>query len=94
MTNHDGGPAFPHEVYDPLTRLRHPRQGMTMRQWYKGMAMLGLLAGRQNVEALLRRPTDASAGRRDYTVAECAGHAAALADAQLAEDADSAKGKQ
>ena len=44
MTNHDGGPAFPHEVYDSLTRLRHPRQGMTMRQWYKGMALSGLLA--------------------------------------------------
>ena len=36
-TKDDGGPAFPRTA-------PHPQNGMTLRQWYAGMAMQGLLA--------------------------------------------------
>ncbi|MEQ8504624.1 MAG: hypothetical protein RIB80_04810 [Rhodospirillales bacterium] len=35
----DGGPAFPISTIDGFTN-----QGMTLRQWYAGQALVGLLA--------------------------------------------------
>lgn len=51
----DGGPAFPHyrEVYshhdDAGKEVRIPvvHPGMSLRQWYAGLAMQGLLANGQ-----------------------------------------------
>jgi hypothetical protein len=41
----DGGPAFPvPQVYDGLRVLTVPERGMSLRQWYAGQAMKGLLA--------------------------------------------------
>jgi hypothetical protein len=45
----DGGPAFPTHVYDPRIEP-DPRfsiatiQGMTMRDWFAGMAMQGYIS--------------------------------------------------
>ena len=41
MTNYDGGPAFPRTGNETTIE---PQSGMTVRQWYKGMALSGLLA--------------------------------------------------
>ena len=35
----DGGSAFPHEAYG----MGQASNGMTLRQWYAGMAMQGIL---------------------------------------------------
>lgn len=45
----DGGPAFPSPGYDGPTPTgghltQYPQPGMTLRQWYAGLAMQGLLA--------------------------------------------------
>ena len=37
----DGGPAFPHREYES----RPFYHGMTLRDWFAGMAMQGLLSG-------------------------------------------------
>lgn len=39
----DGGPAFPHEVHSNY------RGGMTLRDWFAGQALKGLLSGGTNV---------------------------------------------
>jgi hypothetical protein len=36
----DGGPAFP----TPANSDRPPSQGMTLRDWFAGMALLGMVA--------------------------------------------------
>ena len=73
----DGGPAFPAPDFavkdsigtDAIMRLKN-LQGMTMRQWYKGMALMGLAA-------------DPSFNR---TVEHSVAAAARFADAMIAED--------
>ncbi len=42
MTKNDGGPAFPRRIENSWGHLDHA--GMTLRQWYAGMALQGLLA--------------------------------------------------
>ena len=44
----DGGPAFPFEynIRNEDDRIAHT--GMSLRQWYAGMAMQGLLANGKN----------------------------------------------
>jgi hypothetical protein len=96
MTMRDGGSAFPGGVEGAW--IHHPNgtqewvttdPGMTIRQFYKAAAMKGLLAGRQNIEAIYSQ--EAEHPFRDYTAAEVAGHAGELADAMLEEDADHAE---
>ena len=46
MTKPDGGPAFP---IDSQTVLEGGNwKGMTLRQWYAGMAMQGLISSNQH----------------------------------------------
>ena len=76
----DGGPAFPGGTV--LTELSQERgcpiyPGMSVRQWYKGMAMAGMLAA--NPDGL--RESRSADPIYDLTAAS-----AAMADAQLAED--------
>ena len=46
----DGGPAFPvpEMHYGTDTKQRCDNQGMTLRDWFAGMALQGYLAGRNN----------------------------------------------
>jgi hypothetical protein len=41
MAVNDGGPAFPQAI-DDMGTLRARTPGMTLRQWYAGMAMQGI----------------------------------------------------
>ena len=75
----DGGPAFPAPDFavkdsigtDAIMRLKN-LQGMTMRQWYKGMALQGMLAAETGDDRLEPDQYAAEAGR--------------MADAMIAED--------
>lgn len=46
MTNKDGGPAFPSakNIMDPRTTSRDFNPGMTLRDWFAGQALAGILA--------------------------------------------------
>jgi hypothetical protein len=56
--NKDGGPAFPYSALTPEgPQIYGDSKGMTMRQWYKGMALQGMLSGDSNtgeIEALVK----------------------------------------
>ena len=71
-TQDDGGPAFP--VAPTLnpdgTVWYHGKDGMSLRDWFAGMALQGVLSN-----------SDAFAKMKDQQVAECA---YAAADAMLA----------
>jgi hypothetical protein len=68
--NKDGGAAF------PCPHPSAPNEGMTMRQWYKGMALQGLLASFREGDAVAPDP-----------FSWLSGIAAKYADSMLAEDA-------
>lgn len=42
-TINDGGPAFPWEDYHETTGLPGPHSGMTLRDWFAGQAMKGII---------------------------------------------------
>ena len=45
----DGGPALPTaDAYHPSGQIAYGRKGMTLRDWFAGQALTGLLAGRGN----------------------------------------------
>jgi len=45
----DGGPALPTaDAYHPSGQIAYGRKGMTLRDWFAGQALAGLLAGRGN----------------------------------------------
>jgi len=71
----DGGPAFPSEGTGMVGM--HPHQftnpGMTLRQWYAGMAMQGILSS--DIPNEIRE-------------AQVVGWAWSMADAMLAQEAD------
>ena len=82
-TNDDSGPAFPQR--DITGRELHP--GMTLRQWYAGLAMQGLLANglflKEAGHMLERtRPKDSIDGLLEVVMAKAA---AGFIDALLAE---------
>ena len=68
----DGGPAFPRIANLSIQKM----DGMTMRQWYKGQALIGLVIASENPNQPL--------GWSAELVASAAGD---YADAMLAEDA-------
>ena len=42
---HDGGPAFPHDVYSPYRNEDNKRWvGMSLRDWFAGQALAGIHA--------------------------------------------------
>lgn len=85
-TPKDGGPAFPVPVSQPFGDGWLAVGGMTMRQWYKGHAVQGLLAAygphaRSDKDGIMIHES----------VIACAAY---LADALLAEDAEHARKEQ
>jgi len=44
MTINDGGPAFPMSYDNSLAYTYPSHQGMTLRDWFAGQALAGLLA--------------------------------------------------
>ena len=57
--NKDGGAAFARPIGewgDTNGQYNSPQDGMTMRQWYKGMAMQGLLASFREGDAVAPDP--------------------------------------
>ena len=43
----DGGPALPTaDAYHPSGQIAYGRKGMSLRDWFAGQALSGLLAGR------------------------------------------------
>lgn len=48
MPNKDGGPAFPHE-YKFSDGTANRDDGMTLRDWFAGMALQGYIAARIEV---------------------------------------------
>lgn len=48
-TINDGGPAFPRDGnVQAHCKHVHSQSGMTLRDWFAGMALQGYLAGREN----------------------------------------------
>jgi len=42
----NGGPAFPHPgLSDPRFKVRQGDEGMALRDWFAGQAMIGILSG-------------------------------------------------
>lgn len=74
MAERDGGPAFP-ERYDYVNDPSQSWGGMTLRQWYAGMAMQGMLA------------SEGTDGQSWGEPSRMAAHAFVLADAMLAHEA-------
>ena len=70
----DGGPAFPAQHFD----LADGEHGMTLRDWYAGMAMQGLFAG-------LDRDAQRFMAREAEPAAAMAKACYAMADAMLKE---------
>jgi hypothetical protein len=66
----DGGPAFPQHGFDPVAERFTSQGGMTLRDWFAGMAM----------QAYINRPEATQV--QDRMIAECAYD---MADAMLAE---------
>ena len=79
MPKNDGGPAFP--VTD---RSRSHYPGMSLRQWYAGMALQGLIAV---PETLLAIYDQSKLDREDMDVT-MAKAALGMADAMLAQEAE------
>lgn len=70
MSKHnDGGPAFPRPVSEDITsgtqldgNCTVPEQnGMSLRQWYAGMAMMGIYANPKTFEERLK-PAEVAEG--------------------------------
>jgi len=40
----DGGPAFPHQDWDPAIHSQRREHGMSLRDWFAGQALVGLMA--------------------------------------------------
>lgn len=41
----DGGPAFPMQNWDPVIHSQRSETGMSLRDWFAGMALQGVIAG-------------------------------------------------
>lgn len=60
-TTNDGGPAFPLEDWDDSIKSKRRETGMSLRDWFAGMALQGMLA---NAEIKIERGTYASVAYR------------------------------
>jgi hypothetical protein len=79
MAKNDGGPAFPIPPmrYDQIETHFHGA-GMSLRQWYRGMALLGMLA-----HSTRYRPRPGAPENWHDAIAQ---EADQIADAMLAQD--------
>jgi hypothetical protein len=75
MVKWKGAAAFPSVVYDDKTKVLAHDGGMTLRDWFAGQALTGLIP-------LIGIPED---GSDELWDADTAGRAYALADAMLTE---------
>ena len=79
----DGGPAFPtkREALDPRATGWSMQEGMTLRDWFAGMALQGYLAGRNH------HPTsDPSGFEATKSAKQCYGYADAMLAARERKD--------
>ena len=62
-TPNDGGPAFPveHLVIQNGKQLTHPCNRMTLRDWFAGQALAGILAGSRTSNGIEWIPEEAYA---------------------------------
>lgn len=44
IKQNDGGPAFPHSIDSSEVRLQFDFKGMSLRDWFAGQALSGMLA--------------------------------------------------
>jgi hypothetical protein len=77
----NGGPAFPYMPQTNPGEWAIGQSGMTMRQWYKGMALMGELAAQSEADGVWLPKT------ADDLTERCA----AFADAMLAEDEEASR---
>jgi hypothetical protein len=79
----DGGPAFPLQSIGPDFPPGHVC--MTLRDWFAGQALNGLLSDYQSVGAIGKTAKEANAGRIATTAEIAYGYADAMLAARLAE---------
>lgn len=80
MADDNGGPAFP--TTKPLEGWGDPNQGMTLRDYFAGQALAGMMAGEFHVYA-----ADLAKDRGHSSTAVIAASAYEFADAMLKERA-------
>lgn len=68
MASEDGGSAFPNEG-GPNSGL-HSNPGMSLRDWFAGMAMQGILAGKASCPELWRDEMPDVTARQAYEHAD------------------------
>ena len=57
---HDGGPAFPHDaIHQNAGGFAEPDPGMSLRDWFAGQALTGLLAAYEGRGTYLEVAADA-----------------------------------
>lgn len=84
----DGGPAFPRPVSEGNSNFVWEQDGMTLRQWYAGMALQGLCSSNKLLEKFL-----GTAGELGTTfLVVLASSAFEAADAMLAHEAKEREG--
>ena len=79
----DGGQAFPRAGYDGPDRCADPGDGMSLRQWYAGLAMAAIVAKAPIISDYTSTPEEAKHKYRGYFDAVSNG-AYMLADAMIA----------
>ena len=65
----DGGPAFPQTIQANPGEYAYAPPGMTLRQWYAGQAMMGILAypGKTTLDGLgVNEAPDLASAARSY----------------------------
>jgi hypothetical protein len=72
MSKDNGGPAFPQTTTQsyggiPSTDVEG---GMTLRQWYAGQALMGMIAGSQGLNITLEQFSQQSFALADLMIAE------------------------
>ena len=82
MPPNDGGPAFPYAQRLPSGNIDtvHQNPGLSIRDWFAGMALQGLLAGRHTVKAMV---TGITTPNRDMSQDEVSEWTYSYADAML-----------
>jgi hypothetical protein len=72
MSKPDGGPAFPHSAPEGCA----PNEGMTLRDWFAGMALQGLIASLAGKHVAIsadkiRRKKGIPKNRMEWLVSKC-----------------------
>ena len=81
---HEGGPAFPCDVFDPDIKGPEQWEGMSLRAYFAGQALQGLLANPKRY-AYIAGMVESGAISQEEASAKNARKALLLADALIAE---------